>query len=106
MTTTATTAAVRCRRCGKRHQSWRTIAACRWSKAIWISGNPSLRGACYASVSDCPCFRRVGLTAILYGTRAEAEDAKALIDKYACGGGCSRQHRVVELSRDGGRERG
>jgi hypothetical protein len=98
-----TTAAVRCRRCGKAHRSWRSVALCRWPKALWISGNPPFDGPAFASVSDCPCFRRVGLTAILHPTEARAEDAKALIDRFACGGGCSRQHRVVEVVRDGGR---
>jgi hypothetical protein len=98
-----TTAAVRCLRCGRAHRSWRAVAMCRWPRALWISGDPPISGPCYASVSDCPCFRRVGLTAILYATRAEAEAAKRVIDATACGGGCSRQHRVVEVMRDGGR---
>jgi hypothetical protein len=103
---TATAATPACGRCRRRHRSWRAVAQCRWQKALWISGNPPFDGSsCYASVSDCPCFRRVGLTAVLHATRAEAEAAKRLIDKYACGGGCSRQHRVVEVSRDDGRGR-
>jgi hypothetical protein len=61
-----------------------------WPRAAWIIGN----GA-YASVSHCPPKG----TVMLFETLAEARTAKALIDDTACGGGCSRQHEIVDLDR-------
>jgi hypothetical protein len=92
-----------CRRCGRRHKSWRAAALCKWPRAEWVAGNPPWRGPCYASVSMCPGFGRAGVTAELYPKLAEANAAKRRIDATACGGGCSRQHCVVKLARDGGR---
>jgi hypothetical protein len=100
---TATAANPCCRRCGRYHRSWRAVALCRWPRAEWVAGAPAWRGPCYASVSLCPGYGRAGVTAILYATAGEAHAAKSLIDRLACGGGCSRQHCVVALSRDGGR---
>ena|SRR5665213_2803493 len=99
--TTTTTPAVRCRRCGKRHQSWRTVAACRWPRAIWIAGSAPDAGRCFASVSLCGGEGQT--TVILYPSLAEALAAKRLIDRLACGGRCIRLHSVVEVMRDGGR---
>lgn len=87
-----------CKRCGKRHQSWRTIVVCRWPRVYWVSG----RGP-WASASFC----RGALTVQLYATQDTAVKAKADIDAYGCGGGCCRLHSVVDLSvgyaRQGGR---
>ncbi|MEO2054711.1 MAG: hypothetical protein ABGX83_05370 [Nitrospira sp.] len=58
-----------------------------WPEAYWIHG--SGRFACLA---HC----RV-LTIELYTTREGAEKAKGHIDKFACGGRCSRTHEIVEL---------
>jgi hypothetical protein len=86
-----------CSRCGKRHRSWRTIAMCRWPRATWISGDPPFAGPCFASVSSCSGFRRSGATVILYGVEDRAIEAKTMIDRLGCGGGCSRQHAIVVL---------
>jgi hypothetical protein len=96
MTTTMTTTTSCCRRCGKRHRSWRTVALCRWRGAEWIVGDPPFAGPCFASVSHCPR----GVTVILYPTKAEAEAAKRLIDRLACGGRCMRMHVVTQLAWD------
>lgn len=77
-----------CRRCGSRHRTWHKLAECQLAPVAWVSGSDP-----WASVSDCPR----GRTAQLYPTRGEAEQAKALIDKYACGGVCQRRHRVLHL---------
>jgi hypothetical protein len=42
-------------------------------------------------------------TVILYPSEDEAQKAKRLIDRLACGGRCIRLHSVVAMSRDGGR---
>ena len=28
-----------CRRFGRRYQTWRTIAQCRWPRALWVQGS-------------------------------------------------------------------
>jgi hypothetical protein len=89
-----------CQRCRRRHKSWRTVALCRWPRSEWVVGNPSFAGPCFASVSHCPR----GITVILYPTKAEAEAAKRLIDRLACGGRCMKLHRVERMRRDGGED--
>lgn len=86
----------------RRDQRGRCPAVIRWPRALWIAGAPPWRGPCYASISDCPCFQRVGLTAILYHSEVKANEAKAMIDKFACGSRCSLLHSVVEVMRNGG----
>jgi len=39
---------------------------------------------------------------MLHEDRDDAEEAKARIDAYACGGVCMRRHRVVDLREIGG----
>lgn len=74
--------------CSVRHKSWRTIAKCLWSDANWVSGE-----GCYALVAACR-----GTTVTLWTSRIQAEASKRAIDSTACGGGCTRQHEIVELS--------
>jgi hypothetical protein len=40
---------------------------------------------------------------VLFALREKAEEAKRMIDGTGCGSNCCRQHRVVEVMRDGGR---
>lgn len=69
-------------------QIWRTEAKKRWGKeAAWIAGHGR-----FALLAWC----RV-LTVTLWETKAEAEMAKNGIDKFGCGGACSRHHEIVEL---------
>jgi hypothetical protein len=88
---------VECPRCERRHRTWNALAKCLWPRSIWVSGNGR-----YASRSDCPhsAGRRLewGGTVILYDSRQEAEQAKAMIDRLACGGQCWRRHKVVDLA--------
>jgi hypothetical protein len=100
MTTTTATAPA-CLRCGRRHRSWRAVAQCRWPKAIWVAGNPPCDGRAFASVSLCGGDAQT--TVILYPSDEEAQQAKRLIDRLACGGRCRRLHSVLEVMRDGGR---
>ena len=64
---------------------------------------PAIRRAAFASVSLCGGEGQT--TVILYPSDQEAQAAKGLIDRLACGGRCCRLHSVVELSRGGGRVR-
>lgn len=93
MSKSSTTKLPRCRGCGSRHRSWQRRVDCQFGPAIWITGDPPANGRCFASISDCRGQRTIEL----YATRAEAEQAKAVIDELACGGGCSRIHRIVEM---------
>lgn len=78
-----------CPRCGTRHRNWRTVAACRFGKLLWVLGD-----APWASLSRC----HPGGTVILYDTLAEAEHAREVIDSCGCGGCCAKQHQVVDLA--------
>jgi len=79
-----------------------TIARRRWPNAAWIIGEGP-----YASVSSChhypdhewdePCSC---VTVMLFEDHAEAAEAKAFIDKLACGGCCTRDHKIVNLAAD------
>lgn len=59
----------------------------RWPAAEWIIGNGP-----YASVAYCDTT-----TVALFETRAEADRARALIDRLACGHACRVEHEVIEL---------
>tara|TARA_Y100000310_G_C20065887_1_gene527116 strand:- start:269 stop:493 length:225 start_codon:yes stop_codon:yes gene_type:complete len=61
----------------------------RWGKrSEWISGDGQ-----YALLAWC----RV-LTVTLWKTLTEAEESKKIIDKYACGGVCNRNHEIINLN--------
>ena len=63
------------------------VARRRWPAAEWIIDNGH-----YASVACC------GTTIVmLFATPAEAERAKALIDRTGCGHFCRREHEVTDL---------
>jgi hypothetical protein len=83
-----------CHGCGRAHRTWRALAKCRWRKAEWVSGNGR-----FASVSYCPR----GITVQLYADRVEAEQAKAFIDRLACGGRCigPSGHKIADLGPNG-----
>ncbi len=85
-----------CPKCGRRHRTWYAVASCRWPKPLWVMGN-----GCWASLSRC----HPGCTIILFGSEVEALEAKASIDKFACGGACCRRHYVVDLAEWYGRAR-
>ena len=69
-------------------KTWLKEAKRRWGKkAEWIQGDGQ-----FALLAWC----RV-LTVTLWSTREEAEKQKGFIDEYACGGGCTRQHEIVDL---------
>jgi hypothetical protein len=85
-----------CPDCGRRHRTWRAVAECRWRDGLeWVTGNPPAGGACYAVVSIYPR----GVTVTLWALPAEAERAKALIDRLACGGRCLGEpgHRLCAM---------
>ena len=68
--------------------AWPKEAKRRWGKkAEWIQGDGQ-----FALLAWC----RV-LTVTLWSTMVEAEEKKKFIDKMACGGGCTRNHEIVDL---------
>ncbi len=74
--------------CNVQHGGYRTRAECEWPYACWITGSGR-----YACLAWC----RV-LTVTLWGSREDALAAKEFIDRTACGGGCHRDHRIVDLN--------
>lgn len=69
-------------------KTWHTEAQRRWGKeAEWITGNGQ-----FALLAWCKV-----LTVTLWSTTAEAEENKKFIDEMACGGGCTRNHEIVDL---------
>jgi LRP1 type putative zinc finger protein len=63
------------------------VARRRWPAAEWIIGDGH-----YASVARCGT-----VTVMLFATPAEAERAKALIDRTGCGHACRRDHEITYL---------
>ena len=59
-----------CPRCtSTRHQSWHTVARCRWrDKLLWVAGGAWQGGECWATVSRCrhPGCRESFVTIILH----------------------------------------
>lgn len=86
-----------CSDCGKMHRTFKTVAKCRWPSAHWVTGNGP-----WASFSACGSGRYdSALTIMLFKTRAEADQAKAIIDSSACGGRCTKRHWVTRLKEAG-----
>jgi hypothetical protein len=80
-----------CRRCGRRHQTWRAAARCHWPSASWIAGRVPFPGPCFAVLSRCPG----GLTITLWHSLDNAREAKATIDRTGCGGRCQPGNHVL-----------
>jgi hypothetical protein len=73
--------------CGAKHRTYRTLAQCIWKRAVWIDGEGP-----YALLARC---RR--LTVTLHETAEAAEESKEQIDATGCGGGCHKDHMIVQL---------
>lgn len=76
----------------RRQSAYVAQARRRWPAAEWIIGDGR-----YASVAYCDTT-----TIMLFGTRAEADRAKAFIDQLACGHTCRRKHEIADLSTEAG----
>lgn len=89
-----------CRRCRRRHRTWRAVCECRWKRGLlWCSGRVPPSSPCYASVSSCRAFNHryrwsSAITIVLFDTAEKAAQAKAMIDRLGCGGGCCRAHKI------------
>jgi hypothetical protein len=100
----ATATLIPCDTCGRSHRSWYSLASCRWRRGLlWVQGDPPAGGPCWALVSFCrhPGYRGPAITVTLWSDLAEAQASKACIDRLACGGSCSRQHRIFNLAEGG-----
>ncbi|WP_409186711.1 hypothetical protein F9C11_21720 [Amycolatopsis sp. VS8301801F10] len=82
--------------CSAKHRTWRTLAACMWPQAAWISGEGQ-----YATVSRCSesAVRQV-VSVALHDDLAKAKEALDLINATACGGRCVKDHELIKLERD------
>lgn len=60
---------------------------CAIPRAAWVHGEGE-----YASIAWCD-----EPTVLLFATLAEAEQARAWIDQYACGSRCVHRHDVVRV---------
>lgn len=68
---------------------WQKEAKRRWGKkAVWIQGDGQ-----FALLAWCR-----QLTVTLWATTAKAEENKKFIDELACGGGCTGNHEIIDLS--------
>lgn len=80
--------------CERTHRLWSTAAKCVWPRAVWITGEGQ-----FALLAWCGSGgRHTSLTVTLWEEPEPAEEAKALIDRYGCGGGCSERHEIIELT--------
>jgi hypothetical protein len=67
--------------------SYVAMARRHWPAAEWIIGQGR-----YASIAYCDVT-----TVMLFAAQAEAEHAKAFIDRIACGHACLREHEIADL---------
>ena len=75
-----------------RRTSWQLEADRRWPDAMDMVEAAYGNGR-WATVAWC-----AGLTVQLHRTRERAQAALAMIDGYACGHGCWRDHELVDLA--------
>ena len=75
-------------KCGKRHRKYRAVARCIWPRAEWIEGEGP-----FALLAHC----RV-LTITLYADADAAATHKRQIDTTGCGGRCSGNHEIVQIT--------
>jgi hypothetical protein len=80
--------------CSARHRTYQAMAKCLWPRAVWVEGEGP-----YATVSYCqsPSYRGNSTSVMLHKTEAAAGKAMAAIDRFGCGGGCTENHRLLEL---------
>jgi hypothetical protein len=89
-----------------RHSAYRTKAGRLWPQHAWITGDGP-----YATVSFCdnydppPGPDDPATTVMLHKTEQDARKALDLIDRLACGGGCTRDHWLIEIPETGGNAR-
>jgi hypothetical protein len=94
-----TTAMIPCDTCGRTHRSWYNLATCRWRRGLlWVQGDPPAGGPCWAVVSYCGRYGGPNITVTLWNSFDKALEAKRFIDELACGGCCSRRHRIFDLA--------
>lgn len=74
-------------RCPRKHRTFAAIAKCLFPRAEWIKGEGQ-----YAVLAHCNV-----LTVWLFPTQAEAQDAKAAIDRTACGSRCHKRHEITQI---------
>lgn len=73
--------------CTSHHATYRAKAECIFGGSIVVEGEGP-----FATVARC----RVPSIS-LYATRAEAEDALAVLNTFYCGPGCYRNHEAAEI---------
>lgn len=73
--------------CVRKHRTFQTAAKCIWPRAAWVQGEGRFALLAYCRV----------LTVSLHETAEAAEDSKAFIDEFHCGGMCYGRHEVLEL---------
>lgn len=83
-------------KCERKHRTWNVAAKCIWPRASWITGEGkyALIAYCHSGPTTADTW-----TITLWSDPAEAEKAKAEIDRSGCGGGCvfAAGHEIVEL---------
>jgi hypothetical protein len=73
--------------CARSHRTYQTFARCVWRRAVWVRGEGP-----YAVLAHCR-----SLTIALYADLEDAEYAKRLIDRTACGGRCTGDHEIIRI---------
>lgn len=73
--------------CTRKHRTTRTLAACMFPRAAWVTGQGT-----FAVLAWC----RV-LTVTLHESESAATTNREWIDSTGCGGRCARRHEVARL---------
>jgi hypothetical protein len=79
--------------CEAAHRTANKFMRCAIPHAAWVVGEGE-----WALIAWCRTP-----TVTLWDTLEEAEQSRAWIDRYGCGGGCSHDHPIVRVQIGGGR---
>lgn len=72
-----------------RNVTWQEQTRWEWPQALWIDGD-----GCFALLAHCKV-----LTISLHTRMSNARKWKSMIDSTGCGGGCQRDHEIINLRR-------
>lgn len=90
--------------CKRKHRTYLTLARCVWKNAIWVrpfEGGDNSAEYRFALVTNCrkPYMRGDQRTVSLWLSAEMVKRQKTFIDRFGCGGGCSRVHEIIELEK-------
>lgn len=86
--------------CERQHRSYRAVAQCLWRRAVWVMGQGPYATLSCDNHDTKPYLRRSrgSRSVVLHAALADALEAITVIDQSGCGGGCRRDHKLIDLT--------